>query len=55
MCGPGLRKGLIEAAKADMASLTAFEIGLFGWMALTYFVFFPPRTSRTPTARCTGS
>lgn len=35
------RKGLIEAAKADVASLTAFEVGLFGWMALTYFMLFP--------------
>ena len=34
-------KGLIEAAKADVASLTAFEVGLFGWMALMTFVFFP--------------
>jgi hypothetical protein len=41
MRGLSLRKGLIEAAKADVASLTAFEIGLFGWMALMYFVFFP--------------
>ena len=41
MRGLSLRKGLIEAAKADVASLTAFEIGLFGWMALVYFVFFP--------------
>jgi hypothetical protein len=41
MRGLGLRKGLIEAAKADVASLTAFEIGLFGWMALMTFVFFP--------------
>jgi hypothetical protein len=29
----GLRS-LIRAAKADVASLTAFEIGLFGWMAI---------------------
>jgi hypothetical protein len=36
-----LRKGLIEAVKAGVASLTAFEIGLFGWMALMSFVFFP--------------
>jgi Domain of unknown function (DUF4396) len=36
-----VRKGLIEAAKADVASLTAFETGLFGWMALMFFVFFP--------------
>jgi Domain of unknown function (DUF4396) len=41
MRGLSLRKGLIEAAKADVASLTAFEIGLFGWMALMAFVFFP--------------
>ena len=41
MRGLSLRKGLIEAAKADVASLTAFEVGLFGWMALMFFVFFP--------------
>jgi hypothetical protein len=41
MRGLSVRKGLIEAAKADVASLTAFEIGLFGWMALMFFVFFP--------------
>ena len=27
--------------KADILSLTAFEVGLFGWMALMAFVFFP--------------
>ena len=26
-------KSIVRAAKADIASLTAFEIGLFGWMA----------------------
>jgi hypothetical protein len=41
MRGLSPRKGLIEAAKADIASLSAFEIGLFGWMALMAFVFFP--------------
>jgi hypothetical protein len=41
MRGLSLRKGLAEAAKADVASLTAFEVGLFGWMALMTFVFFP--------------
>jgi hypothetical protein len=41
MRGLSLPKGLTEAAKADVASLTAFEIGLFGWMALMTFVFFP--------------
>jgi hypothetical protein len=41
MRGLGVRDGLVQAAKADVLSLSAFEIGLFGWMALTYFVFFP--------------
>ena len=41
MRGLSVRKGLVEAAKADVASLTAFEVGLFGWMALMYFGFFP--------------
>ncbi|GHJ38507.1 membrane protein [Streptomyces sp. TS71-3] len=41
MRGLGVRRGLIEAGKADVLSLTAFEVGLFGWMALMFFVFFP--------------
>lgn len=41
MRGLGVRKGLVEPAKADFLSLTSFEVGLFGWMALTQFVFFP--------------
>jgi len=41
MRGLGLRKGLMQAAKADVLSLTSFEVGLFGWMALMSFVFFP--------------
>lgn len=35
---PGMR----AAIKADTLSLTAFEIGLFGWMAISYFVLFQP-------------
>jgi hypothetical protein len=40
----GLRpvQGIIAAVKADFLSLTSFEIGLFGWMALMRFVFFGP-------------
>lgn len=30
-----------RAAKADVWSLTAFEIGLFSWMAVMFFVLFP--------------
>ncbi|HSE45590.1 MAG TPA: DUF4396 domain-containing protein [Gemmatimonadales bacterium] len=41
MRGLGFRKGIVQAAKADVLSLTAFEVGLFGWMALTSLVFFP--------------
>jgi len=41
MRGLGLRDGLVAAAKADFISLTAFEVGLFGWMAIMTFVLFP--------------
>jgi hypothetical protein len=41
MRGLGPRKRLVEAAKADILSLTAFEIGLFGLMALVQLVLFP--------------
>ena len=34
-------QGLIAAIKSDTLSILTFEIGLFAWMALTYFVFFP--------------
>lgn len=34
---------LWAAIKADTLSLTAFEVGLFGWMALMHFVLFQPR------------
>jgi hypothetical protein len=32
---------LLEAIKADTLALTAFEIGLFAWMAVIYFQFVP--------------
>jgi len=41
MRGLTFGSGIVAAAKADILSLTAFEVGLFGWMALTAFVFFP--------------
>lgn len=34
------REALLEAVKADTLSLIAFEIGMFAWMAVTYFVLF---------------
>jgi hypothetical protein len=41
MRGLRLKDGLVAAAKADSISLTAFEVGLFGWMAIMAFVLFP--------------
>lgn len=33
-------KAIKNAIKADTWSLIAFEIGMFGWMALAHFIFF---------------
>ncbi len=41
MRGMGVRDGLVAALKADALSLTAFEIGLFGWMIFMQLVLFP--------------
>jgi len=41
MRGLDFREGIKAAAKADILSLSAFEVGLFAWMALMAFVFFP--------------
>jgi len=41
MYGLSFRKGLIGALRADTLSITLFEIGMFGWMAIVYFLFFP--------------
>jgi hypothetical protein len=50
MRGLGLKDGLIAAAKADFISLTAFEIGLFGWMAIMAFVLFPAPDALMPNS-----
>jgi hypothetical protein len=41
MRGLSQGKGMIAAMRADTFSIVAFEIGLFAWMAVTYFVLFP--------------
>ena len=41
MRGLPFGKGLIQAIRADTLSIVTFQMGLFGWMALTYFVIFP--------------
>ena len=50
MRGLGLKAGLIAATKADFISLTAFEVGLFGWMAIMTFVLFPAPHNLLPNA-----
>lgn len=42
MRGLGVRAGVWAAIKADTLSLTAFEFGLFGWMAIYHFLIFHP-------------
>jgi hypothetical protein len=34
------RAALVRAIQADTFSIVAFELGMFGWMALVYFVLF---------------
>ncbi|MCM0619472.1 DUF4396 domain-containing protein [Nocardioides bruguierae] len=41
MQGLGVKDGLVAAAKADVLSLTAFEVGMIAWMALVHFVLVP--------------
>ena len=40
-------QGVAAAIKADTLSILAFQMGMYGWMALTYFIFFP-RPHLTP-------
>ena len=35
------RQGRVAAIKADTLSLTAFQVGLYGWMAIMQLVLFP--------------
>ncbi len=41
MRGLGLWSGLLAAIKADTLSLVAYEVGMFGWMAVTQKLLFP--------------
>jgi hypothetical protein len=50
MRGLGLRDGLVAATKADFISLTAFEIGLFGWMAIFQLVLFTGSSALRPSS-----
>jgi hypothetical protein len=48
MRGIPRKEALIEAIKADTLALTAFEIGLFAWMAFVYFHFAPRPEMTSP-------
>jgi hypothetical protein len=50
MRGLGLKDGLVAAAKADVISLTAFEVGLFGWMAIFQLVLFTGSSALMPSS-----
>jgi hypothetical protein len=41
MRGLSFAKGIRSAVRADTISILAFEIGMFGWMALARFLLFP--------------
>ena len=43
----GVKKGLLAALKADSLSLTAWQVGMYGWMALATFVFFGHELKKT--------
>ncbi|MBV9336759.1 MAG: DUF4396 domain-containing protein [Solirubrobacterales bacterium] len=47
----GPREGIVAALKADTLSLTAFEVGLFGWMAVIQLVLFTARSRVLRRAR----
>jgi hypothetical protein len=40
MRGLSFGKGMVAAVKADTASLTAWQIGMYGFMALAHFYIF---------------
>lgn len=41
MRGLSLFPGIWAAIKADTLSITSWQLGMYGWMLLTYFVIFP--------------
>lgn len=39
-------KALLRALRIDFFSLTSWQIGMYGWMAITYFVLYPQGLSK---------
>ena len=46
-----VRKGIIAAIKADTLSLTAWQIGMYGWMAISVFLIFGHEPEKTGPVR----
>ncbi|MEO6970315.1 MAG: DUF4396 domain-containing protein [Chthoniobacterales bacterium] len=42
-----LGEGLVAAAKADFFSLTAWQVGMYGWMAIAIFLIFGHELEKT--------
>ncbi len=42
-----VRDGIAAALKADTASLTAWQVGMYGWMAIVTFVIFQQELDKT--------
>jgi hypothetical protein len=42
-----VKEGIIAALKADSLSLTAWQVGMYGWMAITVFVIFHREIGKT--------
>jgi len=34
-------EGILAAIKADTLSILAFQVGMYAWMAVTFFLLFP--------------
>jgi hypothetical protein len=43
-------KGLVQALKADTLSLTAWQVGMYGWMAIMRFAVFGQQIAKTNPA-----
>ncbi len=47
MRGPGVGEEIKAALKADTLSLTAWQIGMYGWMAVATFAIFGLEIAKT--------
>lgn len=47
MKGLSVRDGIVAALKADSLSLTAWQVGMYGWMAIVVFLIFGYEIEKT--------